>query len=288
MIHNQRAGDAAGFVRWEAEAALIAGGFEPVYHATTSEDELDGILPGAEGLLIPIGGDGTVRSVIRRMLQLGLKRPLTILPAGTANNVARHLGIQGDWRTLLRGLSRARRQPFDVGRASGRWGVDYFLEGAGVGLFADTLERYLPDDGKDVLKALRAIMDVLTDYRTYPISMALDGRKRHGRYLMVEVLNIGSVGPRLPLHPQADPTDGLLDVFQLVADQREPLLLYFTALLTGDLADLAGVAVERVREVQLRASIRFPLHLDAEVRWAEPGEVLSLDVLPSQLEIWVP
>ncbi|MBI3929885.1 MAG: diacylglycerol kinase family lipid kinase [Armatimonadetes bacterium] len=289
LIHNRRAGGATAFMEAEAAAILRTLGYDPVYHSTDSEDDLDVLLPQVDGLVVPIGGDGTVRAVVSRLVRLGLHHPVTILPAGTANNVARQLGIEGDLFALLRGLEHPHRVRFDVGRARGPWGTEFFLEAAGFGLFADSLEKYLPEEGKQPLKAIRAAVEVLSDTRTYPVRLSLDGREKTGRFLLVEALNTGTLGPRLPLRPAAESGDGLLDVFQIDAEQRESLLRYFTEMLTGgDLEELAGVTVDRVEKVEVQASDSLPLHLDAEVRWIEAGERVVFDLLPSRLEFWVP
>ena len=92
------------------------------------------------GLVVVAGGDGTVARVARRMVGRGV--PVAILPAGTANNIARSLGLlKQPFEELVRGWRDARRVQLDVGIAAGPWGERYFVEGLGAGLFAGLLVR---------------------------------------------------------------------------------------------------------------------------------------------------
>ena len=93
------------------------------------------------------GGDGTVAGVTRRMVGRGV--PVAILPSGTANNIARSLGLlKRPFEELVRGWRDARRVKLDVGIAYGPWGQRYFVEGLGAGLFAELLVRSEQNQGR--------------------------------------------------------------------------------------------------------------------------------------------
>jgi diacylglycerol kinase family enzyme len=52
----------------------------------------------------------------------------------------------------------------------------------------------------------------LTHSEPVPAKLTLDDRTFEGRLLLLEMLNFGAVGPRLPLAWSADPSDGLLEI----------------------------------------------------------------------------
>jgi diacylglycerol kinase family enzyme len=74
------------------------------------------------------GGDGTLGSATRPAVDAGL--PLAILPLGTANNVARTLGIPDDLDTACDIAAGNERRRIDVGEVNGRC----FLTAASFGL----------------------------------------------------------------------------------------------------------------------------------------------------------
>src|SRR5690606_7135637 len=88
-------------------------------------------------LVVAAGGDGTFGRVARRLV--GSDRPLAILPLGTANNVARHLGLALDPSRAIAQLASAEERRMDVGVARGSFGTRLFFEGAGLGLLDDDM-----------------------------------------------------------------------------------------------------------------------------------------------------
>lgn len=274
----------------QLQAALAGAGYTPYHHPTTCEQDLDAILETAQGLVVAAGGDGTIRAVADRVL--GGRVPLVIVPMGTANNIARTLGIQDIKPGDLSGLAAPQKRTFDVGRMRAPWGNDIFLEGAGYGFFADLLSAYDPGQGKSLLRGLATLMGQARTWQSYPCRMVLDGTEVTGDFALVEVMNTRAIGPRLHLAPAADPCDGLLDVALVQREEIErlaPLLLRGVA---GTLDRLPGVQYRQVQKLQLAWS-GFPLHVDAEIRpavgWTAPafGEV-TIEVLPHALELWLP
>src|SRR5688572_5235747 len=135
-LYNPEAGTQS--VTRERLAALLdrAG-----YHATCLsakgkrwKDALED--PG--DLVVVAGGDGTTAKVAKRLAGRGI--PLAILPAGTANNIARALGLDASLESLIARWSTATPTPVDLGLARGPWGEELFIEACGLGVFPRMLE----------------------------------------------------------------------------------------------------------------------------------------------------
>ena len=169
--------------------------------------------------------------------------PITILPLGTANNIAKSLGINGTLEQLVAGWDEGRRRQIDVGIVCAPWGKTRFIEGLGCGLFTDVMAAL---DAKQKKRpklfkrtndpmglALRALHDALTDYRALELQATLDGADISGRYLMLEAMNIRHLGPNLLLAPDADPGDGLLDFVLLTEATRQEFAHYLAYRLEG-------------------------------------------------------
>jgi diacylglycerol kinase family enzyme len=163
---------------------------------------------------------------------------MAALPFGTANNIARSLGLVdrpcGD---LIEGWGGARRVKLDVGSCSGIGEPRNFIEGVGLGLFTD----FLADRGaKDILAriedteqqvdtALGMLAERARTASPIEVRMELDGSEVAGRYLLIEALNISHVGPNLFLAPDSVPGDGRLDVVSVAESERERLIAYLHA-----------------------------------------------------------
>ena len=305
LIYNPNARSTQSVALADLEAALYDAGYDPVSHATESEHDLDPILAGAEGLVVAVGGDGTLRAVATRLVDTGV--PIAIVPLGTANNVARTLGLTGRPTELLKALVDPRKIPYDVGRVRHPWGTDYFLEATGCGIFADVLYRYEPAKGKSVLRAVGTLREVLATYRPRDLQVQLDGEDLSGEHLGLEVLNAKATGPRLKLAPDADPSDGLLDVVRVLPTDEVPLLAYAGRLLSEAFVELPNVEVRRGRRLEI-AWNGDPLHVDEELRplrdearddlgplggmkptdvRGSPGRI-EVEVMAGALEMWLP
>src|SRR5262245_51176461 len=133
LLHNPKAGDREHEGE-ELVEALEKAGHEPIYQSLKQKDFKKAFEEKVD-LVLTAGGDGAVGKVARQLM--GTDTPLSILPLGTANNVARMLGFIGPAEKLIANLANGKPRAFDVGVARGPWGKRYFFEGTGAGLFAD-------------------------------------------------------------------------------------------------------------------------------------------------------
>jgi diacylglycerol kinase (ATP) len=264
LIHNPGAGggqDASGLVQLITEAG------HQVRHRSTKQD-WKALLKLPADLVVAAGGDGTVRRVALAAAGHGL--PFAVIPIGTANNIAKTLGLLGDAGELIESWSASprARQPFDLGEAVAPWGVGRFVEGVGGGLIADLIDREdeVAADAKllggETDRALHLLSELVGEARMRRWQVVADGQDLSGEYFAVEVLNIRFAGPNLPLAPDAFPGDGLFDVVLLRKRDREPLRDYLEKrmhLASGQLPELRSV---RARDIEIVAPAGVRWHLD--------------------------
>jgi diacylglycerol kinase (ATP) len=174
------------------------------------------------------GGDGTVAKVARCLIDRNIAHriPITVLPVGTANNIARSLGIEGEMGGLLSGLSNAKTRYLDVGLARGPWGERNFLEAVGCGSIAEAIAHSGPKPPKPIRIEMgrEALRDFLREAEAEPFEVDVDGEKFAGEFLLIEALNISLSGPALPLAFSATPDDQLLDIIFLFARDRRTMM----------------------------------------------------------------
>lgn len=174
-------------------------------------------------LILAAGGDGLVRRVA---LNAPRGSRISILPLGTANNVANSLGIKGKPKDVIAGLKDAREQPLDLGWAQGPWGERSFLEGIGLGAVTNVAARMDTGEsqgaeGQSAIKRARALLrNALVTGKDHWFDVTVDGQSICDKAALLEVANMRYIGPRLALAPSADPGDGELDVVWLPEDGR--------------------------------------------------------------------
>lgn len=279
LIHNPGAGRQGAANAATLRRLLRERGYE-VRYQSAKEDGWEAALEAPAELVIAAGGDGTVARVARRMVGRGI--PLALLPAGTANNIARSLGLaERPFEELVRYAPDARRVKLDVGVAAGPWGERYFVEGVGAGLFANLLGSPASDTLKTrrapVESGLRRLREVAARCEPVEIAATLDGRDISGRYLLIEALNLPYVGPNLHLAHGSPPGDGELDVV-LVTDAERDRLVHYLDDWQNNRERLAVLPTLRGRRLQIEWT-GFALHIDDKLRPradAKPEEMAGL------------
>lgn len=270
LIHNPSAGRQGAGQAAALRRCLQACGYD-VRYQSAKEGGWKTALRKPADLVVVAGGDGTVARVARRMVGRGI--PLAVLPSGTANNIARSLGlIERPFEELVPRLGNARRVRLDVGTAAGPWGERHFVEGVGAGLFADLLgspaSETLKTRKAPVESGLRRLREVAACCEPLEVAAAVDGRDISGPYLLIEALNLPYVGPNLHLGDGSRPGDGQLDIVLVSDAERERLLRYLE-----DWQDnrerLAVLPTLRGRSLKIEWT-GFALHIDDKLK-PKPG-----------------
>ena len=263
LIHNPSAGSSGNGDGRKLEKLLRRADHD-VRYVSSKDDDWKRALTKTADLVVVAGGDGTVGRVIRRMVGRGV--PVTVLPMGTANNIARTFGLlDRSFEELVEGWERARRVKLDIGVAKGPWGERYFIEGVGAGLFAQMLarpkknaKRGTPDNVVD--RALRRLQDMAVHCEAVDVAAALDGKDISGRYLLFEAINLRYVGPNMFLAPNGKPGDGELDVVLVTEDERALLLEYLNKW-QDNRERLAVLPTQRGERLQIEWT-GYELHID--------------------------
>jgi diacylglycerol kinase (ATP) len=246
-------------------------------------------------ILAVAGGDGTVRKACLELLETPLKdsRPIGLLALGTANNIAITLKIQTDVAQVIRSWSKHKLKRFDVGRIDAHSNSEFFIESFGFGIFPrlikkiKKLEAHETDTAdKEFETALTILIDLARTYKAVPCSVIIDGKDYTGNYVMAEVMNIRSLGPRLVLAPEADPGDGYFDVLLISEKKREQLINYMEKISTGAKARFPFKTIKG-RNIQINWSGK-DMHIDDQLIKKYKPLPLEIKLLDAMIDFLVP
>ncbi len=244
--------------------------------------------------LVAAGGDGTVSDLINRFPDV----PLTILPLGTENLLARHLGIPCNGRFVAELIAQGTTRRIDLGLLNGR----RFALMVSAGFDADVVHRVHANRRGNIRKAnyVQPFLDTLRTYRYPKLRVTVDGESppppglSRGRSKasdgalfgrLVFVANLPEYALGLPIAGSAADGDGLLDlrIFERASAFQMFRYLYNVALRRHE--TLADVTVARVRSVRLESRLPVPLQCDGDPAGFTPAEI---SVLPGALTLFVP
>lgn len=255
-----------------ARAALAeAGACELV--TTGTPQELDAALDGCgRRRIVVAGGDGSLHLLVQHLHRRGelADADLALVPLGTGNDLARALGIPLEdpleaARLALSGTPR----PLDL-VLDDEGGVTVNAVHLGVGADAAQSASRLKKVLGPVAYPLGAVAAGLRA-RGVPLTVEVDGRAltRGGeRVLMVGIANGPGIGGGTPLHPDAVPDDGLLDVMVSTATGPLARVRFGAALKGGQVLADDEVRSARGREVVVRGG---PVEVNSDGELGDAG-----------------
>jgi len=255
---------------------------------TTGGEDLGGVArkAGADGrdLVIAAGGDGTVSAVAAGLV--GSATPLGLIPLGTANVLARELGIPVDLEgacALLAGPHATR------GIDAMRVGDRHFYTQVGVGVDAlmirDTKVEHKRRFGRAAY--LWTALTRLVGFQPRRFTLTVDGREERIRASQVVVANVGTLGqPPFRWGPDIHLDDGRIEVCVVRARTAPDYLRLAWHVVRGQHEHDPGVRyLEARRSVSIQTRHPLPVQADGEVIGETPVEIA---VVPGAVRVVVP
>lgn len=243
--------------------------------------------PGREAPVLLCGGDGSLHHALQTLASATTPPPVGLVPAGTANDAVRGLGLPGDpVEALELYLSgQAVPTPTDLVCANEHWLLNVLTAGSPA-----EATRTTPDELKQALGGLAYVAHGLPKLVAPPafgVSVEVDDQRWEGRAFAVFLGNLPFAGNGFPVCPGADPHDGQLDVTVLF-EQALPLLWSVAgdAMLGGDAPDY-GERVERFRGRRARIVLQdaAPVSFDGEAR---DTRIVEAEARPGAIRLLLP
>ncbi len=282
----------AGLGRARPAIRELVACLESVHLIPERVDDLDQLTALAEQYhaqgrlraIVAAGGDGTMAEVVNRTQP---DMPITVLPLGTANLLARHFGLGPDPATLAHIIRRGATIKLDAGKANGR----IFVLMAGCGFDADVVHRLhqrRTAAGVTYWTYARPILEAIRSYRyphlrVYCEQETLEGRtttKMVARWAFV--INLPCYAGGLNLAHEAVASDGLLNVSTLRNGSLWYGLWYVGNVLSGRTRSMADYRTCTATRVRIES--KEPVHYQLD---GDPGGMLPLEieVLPARITL---
>ena len=232
-------------------------------------------------LVVVAAGDGTVEEVASQLA--GSSTVLGIVPIGTMNNIARSLGVPLgiDDACALIGMGTSRH--IDIGRviSSERRDVQYFLEGAGVGLSALAAQAGQAAEKRQwrmIPKAFRQYSDTKPGH----VHVQIDETVVEASSNIVTVSNAPLMGGNLLIAPEAKMDDGLLDVTVYDGMSSAALANHFRLSSKG-----SAEPIKTYRGRRVRITTEEPVLTNSDTDITRKSRVIEIEIVPKALSMIV-
>jgi YegS/Rv2252/BmrU family lipid kinase len=263
-------------IKWEASITHEAG--EAIKYAKAAVKE------GVDALAV-YGGDGTLMEAISGLM--GSEIPVAILPGGSANAMAKELGIPKDLKEACALMSQVplTTKTIDVGQFGNR----YFILGIGLGFGADLIKGA---DRKTknrigIFAYLLSAAAALRKIEKAVYHLKIDGQEHEVQGITCIITNIGNLGfANISYDKHIDVSDGFLDVVVVRKANLSLFKLMVVASLKRERPDNWELVEHwQGKDISVSSSPKQTVECDGEVLEEMP---LHIKIIPEAIKVLVP
>ncbi len=230
--------------------------------------------------VIAVGGDGTVNEVGCGLI--GSDTALGIIPCGSGNGLARHLGIPIDPFKAVKWLDKSIFTDIDYGTMNGQ----PFFCTCGVGFDAKVSDSFSKAGTRGVLTYLESIMKEIATYHNETYKLSFDNSSETFEAFFITCANADQWGNNAFIAPTASLQDSLLDVIAAhpfnVVDA--PLIAF--QLFNRQIDKNPKVSVRKCNGVTITRQKEGPAHYDGDP--VIMGREIRIEIVPSGLKVLIP
>jgi len=184
-------------------------------------------------LVVSVGGDGTINEVVNGLYEANALADATlgIISTGTGHDYIRTLGIPWSYPEACQLLINPQKRTVDVGVVEfcrdGNVEKRLFVNFSGIGFDAEVVKATTQNVKKlrSTASYLTGLFRTLITYKNKGVSIAIDGESTNAKVCTIVMCNGRYGGGGMLTAPNADLTDGLLDVL-VIGDLSKPDLLW--------------------------------------------------------------
>ncbi|MDB5230416.1 MAG: diacylglycerol kinase [Chitinophagaceae bacterium] len=228
--------------------------------------------------IVAVGGDGTVKMVAE--LIAGLNIPLGIIPAGSANGMARELGIPVDVKQALEVVINGYSKKIDIIKVNGE---HHCLHLSDLGLNARLVKYFEKHSGRGKLSYGRFIFKALWRKKKLSFKITTDKETFHRDAFMVVLANARMYGTGAVINPHGDVSDG---IFEIVLLRQLSFIELLKMLLRVKSFNPKKTEILTVKNVMIE--LASPAHFQVDGEYLGKTMKVKAETLPGYMQVMVP
>jgi YegS/Rv2252/BmrU family lipid kinase len=235
---------------------------------------------GAYQAVVAVGGDGTVNEVARALVNT--PTPLGIIPKGSGNGLARHLGIPMNYMAAIESLFTSTPITIDTFTLNGKLGVNV----AGVGFDGHIANLFATGKVRGLWGYTRLVIREFFRFQGTQTITVADGNTYTSHDFILAIANASQYGNNACIAPQASVTDQLLNLVHIgkIPVAAVPQLVF--RMFSRSLKNNTYCTTQVCRAALIKLPHPVPFHIDGEPCGATDS--MSLHIQPASLRVLVP
>ncbi len=234
----------------------------------------------AYDVLVAVGGDGTMNETASQLI--GSDTALGIIPLGSGNGFARHLGLSTDPVRAVQQLNRS--EPFSLDACF--MNERPFFNVSGMGFDAQVSKRFMLQIKRGYATYARCVWAEFQTYRPRRYRYELNGKLIEERLLMIAFANTQQYGNNAVIAPQARIDDGYVDVVFVHPFPLAYLPIFTMLAFTRNIHHSPYVKITRVQQFHIQQMDEPLGHVDGD--YVETEAEVQLEVQANSLHVLRP
>ena len=227
--------------------------------------------------VIAVGGDGTVKLVAECVLQKNI--PMGILPAGSANGLAKELGISIDAVSALNVLLNGDLKKIHAIKINDQ----LCLHLSDIGFNAFVIKKFETQAGRGMWGYLKASVKALWSHPHMTIEMQFQNRIVKLKAAMVVIANATQYGSGACINPIGKLDD---ELFEVIAVKKISLLEIFKMIISHQPFDPQKTEIFQTNTLMIRS--RKKAHFQVDGEYLGKVNIIKAEIILNALEIIVP
>ena len=277
FIYNARAGNSSYTKRAALLNLIKSNPDNIIFETEKSNDEIQltekAIRLGAKNI-IAVGGDGTLNKVAS--LLVGTEINLGLIPVGSGNGLARHLGLSFIPEIALHKAINGKPIKIDTCTINNRM----FFCTAGIGFDAEVASIFNKRKKRGLLNYIISFFNALKRFNT--IEIEINGEKES--VFLFTMANANQYGNNAFVSPISDIQDGKLEIVKIKRTRTLLLIPLLIKLFRYNLHKSNKVETISINKMQIKYKANHPIHIDGESELTN-DEILNIGILPNSLTI---
>lgn len=232
------------------------------------------------GAVIAVGGDGSVHEIGAQLI--GSEIALGIIPTGSGNGIARHLGISMPPAQAIQEMLAGKYRSIDTLVVNGRPVIGF----CGVGFDGHVARLFSEASERGFSNYVKLTMDAISNYRPTHFEITLDDAQQASEALTVVCANITQFGNNAAINPQAVDHDGLLEVIEVKPFPVTSFPTLAARLFINTFHKSKFVNVRKANQIRIANKEAAEVQIDGEP-FGSPDELI-IAVKPKSLRVIVP
>lgn len=231
-------------------------------------------------MVVAVGGDGSVNEVAAALIDSDTI--LGIIPAGSGNGFARHLGLSTNVKKAIQQLNQGKKIRIDTVKMNGR----PFVNLAGLGFDGWVSYKLKQSKLRGFLGYGKIVTQESFKFKPQTYQINIDGKILEEECLCLEIVNAPMFGYNFEIAPHAKFNDGILEIIVVkkMTPWRFPQLAWHSYQKTINESGLTKCYSGK--NIKVKIVEETPVHIDGEGMLV--NEDLEFSINPLSLSLWVP